>query len=411
MAITQKLHTNTRFVGKYRQIQRTIFAKPAKRTGYENTLYPRRFAGLNLPYFQPEKYKTMVALLIAAHNEELVLENTLRSAIAAGMEPRHIYVVDDASADSTSKIAKEILGQHNVIKVKHSGKGLALSIAAAYFNLSRRYRWIHIADADGAFAPDYFRVIRSRLRVKYAAATGYVRSLSGSYIGQYRVFEYTIGLDVMRRFQSVANVVSVIPGPTSCFRSDIFDKLNFANHSLTEDFDVTLQIHRSKLGKIQYIPQAIAYTQDPKNLVDYVKQITRWNRGIMQCVLRHHIGFKLTRIDAYLSWQILQNLLFFTNYFFWLPALMILTGKGLSLVAGALLYDISLIAVMVSYAAYRSRRSDIISAFPFIYMLRWISVFIFLKSFIEVGLLRQHRLSSGTWDVVCRRYKADTVAT
>ena len=150
--------------------------------------------------------------------------------------------------------------------------------------------------------------------MKYAAATGYVRSLPGGPVSQYRVFEYTIGLEIHRRFQSYTHTVPIVPGPTSCFRSDVFERLDFANRSLTEDFDVTLQIHRQKMGKIQFIPEAIAYTQDPKNVRDFIKQITRWNRGIMQGVHRHKIGRKLSPIDAYLSYQILQNFLFFINY-------------------------------------------------------------------------------------------------
>jgi cellulose synthase/poly-beta-1,6-N-acetylglucosamine synthase-like glycosyltransferase len=393
-----------------RSFERTLFSEPVDRSHYKDQiLYPRKDALSNDYYYnQPQRYKFVMALLIAAHNEELVLENTLRSAISAGMDPSHIYVVDDASTDATSEIAKSIVGEQNVLKVRHSGKGLALSKAAKRFNLTARYRWIHIADADGAFSPDYFKVMRSRLRIKYAAATGYVRSLAGSYIGQYRVFEYTIGLDFMRRFQAMAHVVSVIPGPTSCFRSDIFEKINFANHSLTEDFDVTLQIHRNKLGNIQFIPSAIAYTQDPKNLRDYIKQITRWNRGIMQGVIKHKIGFRFSRIDAYLGWQILQNLLFFVNYAVWLPLLVLKGVRGADILATALLYDIALTTILVSYAAWRSRRADIISAFPFIYLLRWVSVGVFLKCFVEVGLLRRHRISRGVWSTAGRRYKLIT---
>src|SRR6266571_1625058 len=64
--------------------------------------------------------KRMLALLIAAHNEELVLENTIRSAIHAGMKPEDIYVVDDNSHDTTSKIARAIIGSNNTFKVRHS---------------------------------------------------------------------------------------------------------------------------------------------------------------------------------------------------------------------------------------------------------------------------------------------------
>src|SRR5258706_12059667 len=101
-----------------------------------------------------------LALLICAHNEELVLAKTMLSAIAAGMSAEDIYVVDDNSSDATSKIAKSILAKSNVLRVRRSGKGLGLTKGAKKFELSQHYRWIHIADADGAFAPDYFHIFR-----------------------------------------------------------------------------------------------------------------------------------------------------------------------------------------------------------------------------------------------------------
>lgn len=358
-------------------------------------------AGYSSP--QPFSRRPMLALLIAAHDEEMVLENTILSAIRAGMQRRHIYVVDDNSADRTSEIARRLLGRDNVIKVGRSGKGLALTKASVHFQLPRRYRWIHIADADGGFAPDYFTVFRRELRVKYAAATGYIRSLPGGPISQYRVFEYTIGMDIHRRFQALTHTITVIPGPTSCFRSDVFGKVDFANDSLTEDFDVTIQIHRQKLGKIQFIPQAVAYTQDPKTLKDFVKQITRWNRGVMQGIRRHGVGRQLNRLDAYLSYQVLQNMTFFLSYGLLMPFLAI-ANSSLAVVAITFLYDVAITAFMAVAVAARAQRWDILAAFPHIYVLRWVSVAVFLRAFTEVILLGRFRDTNGTWNSA-QRYK------
>ncbi len=273
----------------------------------------------DLPWLTSKKTKPVMALLIAAHNEELVLGKTIESAIAAGMKPEHIYVVDDNSTDKTSVIATKFIPAGNVVKVRRSGKGLALTKAGRKFRLAERYRWIHVADADGAFAPDYFTVFRRELRTDYAAATGYIRSLPGKRVSEYRVFEYTVGMELHRRVQAALNVIPVIAGPTSCFRADVFARVNFDNKSLTEDFDVTMQLHRKKLGKIQFIPNAVTYTQDPKTLSDYTKQIRRWNRGGLQSMLKYKIGRKPTRIDAYLTYQIMQNMLFFVSYLIWCP--------------------------------------------------------------------------------------------
>jgi len=350
----------------------------------------------------------MLCLLIAAHNEELVIAKTLTSAIAAGMKPEHIYVVDDDSTDTTSKIALSILPGQNVMKVKRSGKGSALAKGAKRFKLTLRYRWIHIADADGAFSPDYFSVFRRELRVKNAAATGYIRSLPGKRISEYRVFEYTIGMEIHRRLQTMFNVLPVIPGPTSCFRADVFDQVNFDNKSLTEDFDVTMQIHRKKLGKIQFIPAAVAYTQDPRGLSDYTKQITRWNRGGLQSIIKYKIGRRLSLIDAYLGFQILQNLLFFTSYLIWVPYVT-LSRHTAAAIATAFVIDVIVTFIITLLTASRTRRWDIISAFPFIYILRWVSLAVFLKAFAEVIILRKYRNTSGIWESrSIRRYVVET---
>lgn len=344
----------------------------------------------------PKNRRPKIGLLIPAHNEELVLENTLLSAINAGMKPEHIYVVDDNSNDRTSAIARKLLPSQNVCKVRRSGKGLALTKAIKKYNLCDRYQWIHIADADCTFMPNYFSVFRRNLRKKYAAATGYVKSLPGRHVSQYRVFEYTISLEFHRRVQAMLQVVPVIPGPTSCFRADVLAKINFDNHSLTEDFDVTLQIHRQKLGKIQYIPNAVVYTQDPHTFGDYTKQITRWNRGTLQGIRRHRIGLRVHKIDAYLSYQISQNILFFFNYFIWIPYITI-KQDSIDMLAVTFVVDVVLNFVLTLIVAARTKRWDIVSAFPYIYVLRWVSITVFLKAFIEVFVLRKFKNNDGIW--------------
>lgn len=345
-----------------------------------------------------------LALLIAGHNEELVIEQTLRSAISAGMRAEDIYVVDDNSDDATSQIAISVLGESNVLRVDRSGKGLALTKGAKHFGLTKRYDWIHIADADGGFAKHYFDIFRSSLQPEFAAATGYVRSLPGSTVGQYRVFEYTIGMEIHRRFQALTHTISVIPGPTSCFRSDVFDRVNFANKSMTEDFDVTLQLHRLKLGKIQFIPDAVAYTQDPRNLKDFTRQITRWNRGVMQGVRRHRIGFKASRLDAYLSFQIMQNFMLLFSYFVMLPY-MAIRYHSADVIANAFLIDVAVMFAITISVAVKAKRMDIISAFPQIYAYRFVTLGVFMKAFWDVMVMRKYAVTEGVWGTAGRRFK------
>jgi cellulose synthase/poly-beta-1,6-N-acetylglucosamine synthase-like glycosyltransferase len=295
------------------------------------------------------------------------------------------------------------------MRVKRSGKGLALTKATKKFQLSKRYRWIHIADADGAFSPYYFWTMRKKLRPESAAATGYVRSLPGKNVSQYRAFEYTVGMEIHRRIQNMFGVIPVIPGPTSCFRADVFNKLNFANGSLTEDFDVTLQLHRLKLGDIQFIPEAVAYTQDPATMPDFIKQISRWNRGTLQGILKYRIGRKATKLDAYLSYQVILNLMVLFSYLIWLPFIAMNTSVIYAL-ASTFIFDVALTWVINMMVSVRLKRWDLVAAFPHIYAYKWISIGIFLKAFVEVFLLKQFRSSDGgVWENnTARRYAMPT---
>ena len=62
---------------------------------------------------------------------------------------------------------------------------------------------------------------------------------------------------------------------------------------------------------------------------------------------------------------------------------------------------------MTNLVALRTRRWDILSAFPFIYALRWVTMAVFLRSFVEVSILRRFRVTEGTWATAERRYKSE----
>ena len=108
--------------------------------------------------------KRKLALLLPGHNEELIIQTTITSAIAAGMDRSNIYVVDDCSSDATRAKAIELLGQTNVLTVERSGKARAVSEAIKYFNFEKYYHWLHISDADSIFGESYFKIYRTSLK-------------------------------------------------------------------------------------------------------------------------------------------------------------------------------------------------------------------------------------------------------
>ncbi len=81
------------------------------------------------------------------------------------------------------------------------------------------------------------------------------------------------------------NVLPVIPGYASLYRSEILRKLKISVPGLAiEDFNLGFQVHKKKLGVIAQHPSVYATTQEPDNLKDYWKQVKRWNVGLFQTI-------------------------------------------------------------------------------------------------------------------------------
>jgi biofilm PGA synthesis N-glycosyltransferase PgaC len=347
----------------------------------------------------------LLALLIPAHNEELLLAATIQSAIDAGQNPNDIYVVDDNSHDNTTAIAAARLGKGLVLKVGRSGKAMAVQKAIAHFDLAGRYEWLHVSDADSVFGQHYFTFYKNNLDRHYAAAVGVVQSHKGNWICTYRAFSYTYGQMIIRRIQSWFDMISVLPGPVTCFRTDILDKLDFDTTSLTEDFDITLQLYRKKLGRIKFIPSAVSYTQDPRTLKDFWAQTLRWSRGFFQGVKKYRIGLRPQRIDISIGITLVETTVYLLQLFILYPLLAINHNAG---IAQLLAYDVLMYATFAMFAALYLRKPTVLIYFPLFYILKALEVAAFLLAAIEILLLGKFKEKVVGWSTEGRRYALES---
>lgn len=350
-------------------------------------------------------HRKKLALLLPGHNEELIIATTIKSAIKAGQSKRDIFMVDDNSSDNTRALAIELLGENNVLTVERSGKAGAVLKAIKHFNIEREYEWLHVADADSIFSPDYFRVYKRKLDgEKYAVAVGFVQSMRGNWISTYRALTYTYSQYVARRVQSWLGMISVFPGPITSYRTDILSQLDFTGNTLTEDFDITLQVHRKKLGNIVFIPGAVNYTQDPQTLRDFCKQNMRWQRGFFQGVKKYKIGRGMSRIDISLGFQMAQTILFFLQMFVLLPLIIHATGNWM-MIPVAIAADVVLNGFIALIASIKIKRWNLLGALPYFYFLRWVEIGIYVIAFFEIMVLKKFQSDVKGWVTEGRRYK------
>jgi cellulose synthase/poly-beta-1,6-N-acetylglucosamine synthase-like glycosyltransferase len=271
-----------------------------------------------------------VAVLIPAHNEELVIEASIE-AIAALVPRRNIHVVSDGSCDRTAELARAC--GVNVIETRTNvGKAGALEEAIHRFELVERFQAVLLLDADTTIEPGYFEAALPQFDdPKIVAVAGAVRtrherglSLLGKILVCHRQRIYAISQRLLKFGQTwrFTNATHIVPGFASLYRTSVLPLIEMNPPGLViEDFNMTFEVYQKRLGKVAFTLGAVAVTQDPDNLRDYVRQIKRWGLGLWQTVRRHPP--RLSLFSAMLT-VLLLELLTSSMFFLMLPLLVLI---------------------------------------------------------------------------------------
>ena len=240
-----------------------------------------------------------VAVIVAAHNEALVIGDTIRSAVAL-VPLENIHVISDGSSDNTAEVARDA-GAQVLELTPNRGKAGALVAGIEHFELGTRFDVVLLLDADTRLSPNYLTTgLPSFADQTVVAVAGRVSTMErphpstllGRFLVAYRERLYVI-VQLMLKYGQAAkrvNAISIVPGFASMYRANVLSKIDIGAPGLViEDFNMTFEIHDKQLGRIAFHPQsAVAYTQDPDQLPEYVKQVNRWTLGFWQTVRRHH---------------------------------------------------------------------------------------------------------------------------
>jgi len=255
----------------------------------------RPASGVDIP-------RATAAVLIAARNEESVIEATLRSILDV-YQREDVFIFCDACTDATAAIARRYLPAANVIE--HSinvGKSHGLELMLARCIYPAGYTYVTFADADTTLDPQFLintlKVLRKR---DVACAVGQVRSrwYPTNVISVYRTYLYTVWQMIFKRLQSFMNAITIASGCSSTWKTRVLKELEFDHRMSTEDFSLTIQAHRKRLGKIKYVSSAVVWTQDPFSVVSFRRQLYRWNRAWWESVRHYRVGLRWFRFNKW----------------------------------------------------------------------------------------------------------------
>ncbi|XOQ58982.1 MAG: Glycosyltransferase family 2 protein [Clostridium sp.] len=224
------------------------------------------------------------ALLVAAHNEEVVIGKIIESLqdIEYPKDMYDIFVIADNCSDKTAEIARRYnvnVCERNVPDKR--GKGYALEwMFNKIFKMDKYYDAIAIFDADNLVSKNFLNEMNYKLVQGYKVVQGYIDSKNpdDSWITE----SYSISFWTVNRLFQLARanlgLSNQIGGTGFCVETSILKKLGWGVTCLTEDLEFTCKLVLNGY-KVGWAHNAIVYDEKPLTLRQSWSQRKRWMQG------------------------------------------------------------------------------------------------------------------------------------
>ena len=244
----------------------------------------RRTASRSTSCFGPS-----LSILIAAYNEEKVIQKTLQSVLTTTYPGDiSLWVVDDGSSDNTASVVETFSRKdHRVRLIRQANLGKALALRNGLAAITDEI--VVMLDADTRFQPEtLMRLVQPLQDKNVGAVSGHAKVGNlRSFMARCQALEYICGFNLDRRAYHHLNCITVVPGAISAVRKNaVLQAGGISTDTLAEDTDLTLSLHREGF-RIAYVSNALAFTEAPETMATLAKQRFRWAFGTIQCLWKH----------------------------------------------------------------------------------------------------------------------------
>lgn len=231
------------------------------------------------------------ALIIAAHNEELVISHVIDS-LSRQNYPKKLYdifVIADNCSDRTAEIAEK----HGAIVYKRinneeRGKGYALEwMFNKIYSHKNKYDVISVFDADNLVSSNYLLEMNHLLCKGHKVVQGYIDSKNP--FDSWITCSYSIAFWMSNRiFQLPRYYLGLscgLCGTGFCIDLNVLKKIGWGATCLTEDLEFTMKLSLCNL-KVAWAHEAVVYDEKPLTLKQSWHQRKRWMQGHADCASR-----------------------------------------------------------------------------------------------------------------------------
>ncbi|MCX6155950.1 MAG: glycosyltransferase [Candidatus Kapabacteria bacterium] len=263
------------------------------------------------------------SILIPAHNEEMVISDTIKSMLELNYpaDKLEIIVINDGSSDGTEDIVKSFAAQDKRVVLFNVPKGEGGKGKSRALNLGIKIvksDVVAIYDADNTPDKDALRYLVAALisDEKLGAVLGKFRTINK----KRNLLTRFINIETLS-FQSMLqagrwqmNKIATLPGTNFVMWTKLINDLNgWDEEALTEDSELSIRIYEE--GKlIKFIPYSMTYEQEPEKWGIFLRQRTRWVRGnfyVISKFFREIPNFKHKRLAFDLLYTLALYYIFF----------------------------------------------------------------------------------------------------
>jgi poly-beta-1,6-N-acetyl-D-glucosamine synthase len=230
-----------------------------------------------------------VTVIVAAFDEEPVIETTLEHIAASEYAgPVEVILADNNSTDRTAELSGAAAVRLGLDYRRSfepvAGKHHALNTALA----GVRTPIVVTVDADTLLTPQALRYLVARLasrpqdqHVSACAGALIAENANHNFLTRMQGWDYRLGINGVKRTQAAYNSALVAQGAFSAYWTDDIRAVGGWPDAIGEDIVLTWSLLDSR-GLVQYEPLALAETVVPERLRHFMRQRSRWARGMVE---------------------------------------------------------------------------------------------------------------------------------
>lgn len=329
-----------------------------------------------------------VSIIVPAYNEEVNAVRSLNNLLKSDYPNFDILFIDDGSKDTTFTKVSEAFKNDARIRVltkPNGGKASALNYGIAQTDAD----YVLCVDADTNIAANALHLlIRHFADERVGAAAGNVKVVNEvNILTRWQSIEYITSQNFDRNAFASVNAITVVPGAIGLFRKKAIEEAGaFTSDTFAEDCDLTMRMLRAGY-LIKNENEAVALTEVPETMGQFLKQRFRWSFGVMQSFWKNRDALFNSDYGA-LGWIALPNILVFQIMIPLIAPLAdvfmffaIFTGNGaMILLYYGLFMLIDLAVAVLAFKFEKENKLKLVWLIPQRIVYRWLMLYILYKS-------------------------------